>query len=235
MSSKPKMNENRVFFCDYCGTKVPENSLFCLACGAPFTHPESDLELQKRTPSLNLGSPEQQDAEFSKAAEQVDEAYFKIMNVYTVAWRTVGEAIAITISAFIIGMVGAVTQRIFWGIVGAAAIGIAVGLTRKNFYLTLLSAPIGTILGICISTLFFITGKEGLVVFIVSFAAILGAILGVKPPGWFGQKNVWEKARPYLGALGGLGFGILGSLLGSGIKGILTFLSHFGLEKFKLP
>jgi hypothetical protein len=52
---------------------------------------------------------------------------------------------------------------------------------------------------------------------------IVLAVLG----GWFGgqrvpfaRRNLWEKLRPLLGAMGGLGFSILGALIGWGLQAV---------------
>jgi len=183
------------------------------------TQPKASKPTEKKPKSQ-----QKVETELRKATDKADEAYFTVMNTYAIAWRTVGEAIAIAIAAFIIGVTGGAVQMGFVGVLGAIGVGIAVGLTQKNFYFVIGSAPGGALIGLAISAIFWIGGQPKIGVLVVTICAILGAILGGRRRYPFSQRNWWEKLRPVLGALGGLGFGILGLLLGLGIAGVASFV-----------
>ncbi len=51
----------------------------------------------------------------------------------------------------------------------------------------------------------------------VTIFSVVGAVLGGRRRADFKYRNWWEKARPLLGGVGGILFGILGILLGLGI------------------
>ena len=56
--------------------------------------------------------------------------------------------------------------------------------------------------------------------------AVIGAVIGGRRSLPFEHRNCWEKTRPLLGAAGGFAFGILGALLGWGIRaGVQNLLS----------
>jgi len=213
--------------CDYCATNNPSGAKVCSACGAPI-----DKVLNKQpvkiagTKPLRVQSEEYQlpFQEIQDAGEKAEEAYFTIMNTYSIAWRTVGEAMAIAVSGFIIGAAGGATGMSLWGVVGAVMVGIAVGMTKKNFIPVVLSAPGASILGLLLGGLFWISGNPGMMVFSVSILAFLGAILGGQRRGGYQSMNWWEKARPFLGGFGGLGFGLLGMILGILITKTITLI-----------
>ncbi len=218
------MTKTKTIVCEYCYTQNPASSKSCLACGAPIEHL---LSAQKPITTAKLPvrpKPEKRpEDELRKVGEKVDKAYFTVLNTYTIAWRTVGEVIAISVAGFIIGVAGGATGMGLWGVVGAVFIGIAVGLTQKNFYIVLVSAPGGALLGLGIGAIIWIMGAPGALPFIVTVCAVLGAFIGGKRRTVFDHHNWWEKLRPFLGALGGFLFGFLGVLLGLGIQGVISF------------
>jgi hypothetical protein len=217
------MSQTIFTICEYCDTQNPKIIKLCQACGAPIEFHPPDLEPtipDKKTGIKNrLASSSEE--EIRKATQKLDGAYFTVMNTYAIAWRTVGEGIAIAVSAFIIGCVGGTTRMVFWSILGAIAVGIAVGITQKNFYVALISTPGAAILGLFMGAIFWISGNPKGAVFIVTIFAVFGAILGGRRRPAFNSRNWWEKLRPILGAVGGLVFGILGALLGLGITGTI--------------
>jgi hypothetical protein len=204
--------------CAYCNTPNSLGANTCPACGAP-------LEIHKPTPhpkadsksSMNVPASNYPEIDISKVGEKIDEAYFTVLNIYTVAWRTLAEAIAIAVGAFIIGAAGGVARAGFLGILGGIALGIAVGLTQKNFYITLISAPVGAMIGLGVGAIFWVAGISKIFPLIVTLLSIVGAIMGGKQRPVLNRKNWWERLRPFFGALGGLAFGLLGMLLGWGI------------------
>jgi F0F1-type ATP synthase assembly protein I len=203
--------------CESCSTNNPRGAQACSACGAPFDivvnepHVKLAAAVSPRIQRENTQFPKE---EIQDAGEKVEEAYFTIIKTYSIAWRTVGEAIAIAVSGFIIGVVGGATGMSPWGVLGALIVGIAVGMTRKNFMVVVLSAPVASILGLFLGGLFWVSGYPQMMVFCVSILAILGAALGGQQRGKFQSMNWWEKARPFLGALGGLGSGLFGMGVG---------------------
>ena len=209
------MARNEMIICKYCNTVNRQGATACLACGAPLEihQPASKLQTDSK-PSPIQTSPE---IDLKKVGEKADKAYFTVLNTYAIAWRTVAEAIAIAIAAFIIGTAGGAAGAGFWAILGGIALGIAVGLSQKNFYITLISAPVGALLGLGVGAIFWAAGISKILPLIITLFSILGAVIGGKPQPAFTRRNWWEKLRPVFGGLGGLVFGILGTLLGYGI------------------
>jgi len=219
------MNKSRNIICEYCNTSNPWETKTCLACGGPITRPWSDPTIQATpiTPHPTPNKPNTQD--LLKVGEKADEVYFTVLNTYVIAWRTVGEAISIALTGFILGFVGGITGVYFPGILGAILVGIAVGFTRKLFYLVLISAPAGLLLGFGLgATIWVLGGNPQVMVYTGLVFAIMGALLGGRRSLPFGRRNCWEKSRPLLGAMGGFVFGLLGTLLGWAIVTGIQFL-----------
>jgi hypothetical protein len=214
-----------MIICEYCETRNPKERGTCLACGAPIEKRQPITKVKPVKTAAEKPKPAKSpENEIRKVGEKADEAYFTVMNTYAIAWRTVGEAIAIAVAAFIIGVTGGVVRMGFVGILGAIAVGVAVGMTHKNFYFVIASAPGGALIGLAASAVFWIAGQPRMGIILVTIGAIVGAIWGGRRRHPFSQRNWWEKLRPVLGALGGLGFGILGLLLGLGIAGIANLI-----------
>ena len=70
-----------------------------------------------------------------------------------------GEVISIAVTGFILGFVGGATGVIFPGVLGAILVGLAVGFTRKQFYIVLISAPAGLLLGLGLGALTWVLGS----------------------------------------------------------------------------
>ena len=212
------MAQSEFIACEYCNTKNPTGTSSCLACGAPIEYrkpaPQTKTVQKNKKDTKPIKRPED---ELKKVGEKVDDAYFTVLNTYAIAWRTVAEAIAIAVSAFIIGAAGGAAGAGFLGILGGIALGIAVGLTRKNFYITLVSAPGGSMIGLLVGAISWVIGIPKTYPLIVTLFAFLGAVVGGRRRTAFAHRNWWEKLRPFLGALGGLAFSALGSALGWGI------------------
>jgi hypothetical protein len=58
----------------------------------------------------------------------------------------------------------------------------------------------------------------------VGLAAIGGWLGGRRVP--FKRRNTWEKVRPFLGMLCGLGFGLIGTLIGWGLQSVVANWLH---------
>ena len=122
---------------------------------------------------------------------------------------------------------GGATGLIFPGVLAAILVGLAVGFTRKQFFIVLVSAPAGLLIGLSLGALSWVLGSgPQVMVYTGMLCAVIGAVAGGRRRLPFKQRNCWEKARPLLGAMGGFAFGILGALLGWGIReGIQGLLS----------
>ena len=214
------MTKNHFTACTYCKAQNPSDGDFCVTCGAPIEKPVT-LKVVKPTPkkSIHPTLEEKHPEEIAqKIGEKVEDAYY----VYAVGWRTFAEALAISIAAFIIGVASGATGLGYWGLLGAIAVGVTVGLTGKMFYLALISAPLGAFIGLGIGFVPLLLGFEKALPVSVTIFAAWGAILGGRRRVDFKDRNWWEKARPFLGGLGGAFFGFLGLLLGLGIEKALS-------------
>jgi hypothetical protein len=213
------MTETQRIICEYCNTPNPWEASTCLACGGPISQPKVDLTIKATTVETPPKSEDLSKEDIQKIGEKADDVYFTVLNTYTIAWRTIGEAISIALTGFILGFVGGTTGMYFPGVLGAILIGLAVGLTHKQFYLVLISAPVGLLLGLGFGAFSWMMGGESqIMVFTGMVGAVIGAILGGRRNPPFSQRNCWEKARPLLGAMGGFAFGLLGTLIGWGIR-----------------
>ncbi len=210
--------------CPYCKSQNSSNVEHCIACGAPLEKPVAPKVVKPAPkkpihPALKEKRPEEI---AQKIGEKVEDAYY----VYAVGWRTFAEALAIAVATFIIGVASGATGLAYWGLLCTVAVGVAVGLTGKMFYLALISAPLGALIGLGIGAVPLILGMPKILPVSMTLFAVLGAILGGRRRTDFKYRNWWEKARPFLGGVGGLLFGFLGTLLGIGIQQILARLFH---------
>jgi len=204
--------------CDYCSTINPRDLGSCIACGAPLSSSNNEQSPKDKISTSSITSEKNESTiEINKVGEKIDEAYFTLMNTYAIAWRTVGEAIAIALASFIIGAAAGSTGMSGWGILGSIALGISVGITKKPFLAVLFSAPSASLIGLFAGGVIWIIGKPEILVFVVSVFSIFGALIGGKQQTKFASRNLWEKSRPFFGTLGGLFFGLLGILVGYGI------------------
>ena len=221
------MSKFQRILCDYCNTVNDAEASTCQACGAPIMRPVVPVEPKVTVPE-EPAQPAFSEADLRKAADKADEVYFTLWNTYAIAWRTLGEAIAIALTGFVLGFLGGVTWQYFPGVLGAGLVGLAVGLTRKQFYFALISAPAGLLLGLGPGALVWALGGDAAVmVYTGLVGAILGAIVGARRNLPFGKRNCWERARPFLGLLGGLAFGLLGTLIGWGLRaGVEALITH---------
>jgi hypothetical protein len=213
------MVQSKYIDCEYCSTRNPAGSKSCLACGAPIEYlPQATKKEDFSKSKIELKPQKHPEEKFIKAGEKVEDAYFTVLNTYAIAWRTVAEAIAIAVAAFIIGVAGGAVGIGFLGVLGGIALGIAVGLTQKHFYITLISAPAGALMGLGLGAVFWVLGNPKIFPLIVGLFSIFGAVIGGRRRRSFSHINWWEKLRPFLGGLGGLAFSALGAALGWGIS-----------------
>ncbi len=175
--------------CPYCGSANPEERRLCLACGAPLdVVTKEPLDLEPKVTVVRAPAPEptkkkpsrtQSDEDLKKVTDTAEKVYNTALYTYSVAWRTAAEAIAIALVALIIGIIGGATGMQVFGILGAAAVGLAVGYVSKRFYLTLLSAPAGALVGLGLSgVLWALSVSPKAMVFMVTAFGIIGAVIG---------------------------------------------------------
>jgi len=210
--------------CGHCGVANPAERWVCLACGAPLGEVKATTSA---TPQAATGrGPAASGSMLSKshlegarkAGEKLERAYSTAMNLYAYFWRTLVEAVCIAAVGFGIGLAGGATSMSAWGVIGATVYGAIVGLTLKNYLLLLLSAPLGVMAGAAACALLWLVGATPkAMVFALTIFAGLSAYLGGYTIS-YSRKNPWDKGRPFLGALGGLAFGLLGMLTGVGLQ-----------------
>jgi len=204
--------------CSWCETVNDGEAGSCLACGAPIVKPspEPPASITNST-RLNAAPPKDfTTQDLVKAGETADKLYTGAINAYALVWRTLGEALAIGVAAFILGLAGGATRQAGLGILAGIVLGILVGATTKNFWLTILGAPLGALLGAFMWLLPWALGAGVRGALYSAFGlGMLGAWVGKRSR--TGPKNRYEKLRPWLGAAGGLLFASLGTLLGLGL------------------
>lgn len=221
------MNSAQRRICPYCQTSNPASHQHCLACGAPLpaTTPAKATQPQPtaiRNPQMPQAAKQLNSTQLRQAAEKTDDMYFTVLNTYAIAWRTLAEAISIALVAFVLGLIGGSTGLHVWGLLAALCVGSSVGWARKNFYLTLAGAPLGLILGLALGAVLWATGgSPQLLLPCATLPALAAALLGSRPQGLYRRRNLWEKARPFLGAGGALACALPGMLLGWGLSALL--------------
>jgi len=204
--------------CEYCSTINTSDIGACIACGAPLPEETQQIPEIPSPMVIDLSEGILKNKDVKELVDEVDDVYFTIMKTYSIAWRTAGEAIAIIVSSLIIGITAGSAGMGPWGMLGAVLVGITVGLTRKKFLLALISAPAGTLLGLLSGAFFWTRGYSGVIVFAEIVFGVLGAVLGGSRHQGGKALNWWEKTRPFLGGAGGFAFGLLGVVIGIGIR-----------------
>lgn len=218
------MTQPSLISCAYCASKNPADRDTCLACGAPLIHPKPN---PIRIETVKTSIPFEKDNTFEKirsVGQSSEKVYQKALYGYALLWRTLAEAGVIAICGFGIGFSGGVTENGWLGLLGAALLGLAVGLTIKMSYLIWLMTPGGLIIGLAIGVALWAFGL-GTVVFtpaLAGFSCLASLLFGSPIP--FRHRNLYEKIRPFLGAIGGASFGLLGMLLGLGFQALFKGL-----------
>jgi len=213
--------------CSFCNTLNDAAEKTCVGCGAPLEapHPQQVIPpplvqqafqpAQSSTPFETLDSQKLQDG-----AQQVDRLYKGAMSAYQTAWSVTGDAIAISMAAFALGLVGGATGMGFWGVLGAMLAGLVIGYTEQPFWLNVIAPPAGALLGAVAWGIAWAAGAgpKGMV-FVATGLACLGALIGARrrttPLG------CGAFVRPLLGAAGGFFFALLGLAFGLAIRAIL--------------
>lgn len=215
--------KNRI--CVYCHTQNPWDNHSCLACGAPLPKmplPKPAAAAPKPAaapPKPAVPQPTLETAR--KGGEEVDKMFTNAVYAYSLLWRTVAEALAITVVSLGIGITAGATGAPFLGVAGGMLVGLAVGWAIKAAYFTMLMAPSGMVLGAVFGLLLWMAGlPQAVVLPMIGLAALGGWLGGRRVP--FKRRNTWEKVRPFLGVLGGLGFGLIGTLIGWGLQSVVA-------------
>jgi hypothetical protein len=212
--------------CSYCSTANPAVAANCQSCGALLEHLHvhaSPVEVERPVP---VRTQLDTDLDIIQMSRKVEQGSRMAMNLYSAFWRALADSAVIAMTAFGLGLTGAVTQNPVWGVILSAALGFFVGLSRKSYLFTLLGAPLGFVGGALIGGVLWAGGLgPGLLVFTTALGASTAAWLGSR---WipFQYRSTWEKFRPLVGAAGGLGFGLLGAAAGSGLHVLISTLEH---------
>lgn len=214
--------------CDYCGRTNPEGGERCQACGALLAHlplPETRVTYMD---SPSTPEAEQAFAELQPAGDTLREGLKTAgmvagsIGIGALILRVAAQAFAIAFSAFIIGAAAGTSAaspyepsrlHFFTAILGGALLGVVITLLRKRSIWTLLAAPLGSGLGLLVSSFLSAPGRP--LPWAAQFAlagALLFAILGGKRTR--GNPIPCLKVlQPIFGALGGLLFALLGYIL----------------------
>lgn len=233
------MSATQTTSCEFCGTLNPGNRKDCLACGAPLparvapalpinpARSAADLPWHATNPAKHPGkavSANRQMQQAREAGEQVEVIGRKALYAYSLLWRTLAEAASIAMTSFALGLVGGITGTSGLAVPGAVMVGIGVGFAIKISLLALFSAPVGLLVGALVGGMFYlISGSVWALTGFAALFAFLAALLGghnIRR----GNVNFYEKLRPFIGAAGGLVFGLLGMLLGIGLRAALDAL-----------
>lgn len=210
--------------CEYCNASNVSKAKQCIACGAPLPDklpptPTSHT-VYRHKPSPLIASPK--DIETArKVGEKADKIFWTGAYLYSAFWRALAETITIAVVGFATGFLGGATGMPIGGVIGAVLIGLSIGMAIKYPILTYISAPAGFITGAALCVLLWLLKfpPQGMV-FITTLFAVIAALLGrIKTP--FSRRLVWEKIRPFLGTLGGLIIGLVGMLVGLGLRAAL--------------
>jgi hypothetical protein len=213
--------------CSYCNTLNDDTAKTCMACGAlleapapqPVVQPQAiQPPFQPAQPASSFNSTDSQ--KLQDSAQQVDRLYKGAMSAYQTAWSVTSDAIAISLVAFALGVIGGATGMGFWGVLGAMLAGLVIGYTEQSFWVNIIASPAGVLAGIAVWAVVWAmgAGPKGMV-FTTTGLACIGALVSARrrtvAPG------CGSAVRPLLGAAGGFFFAILGLAIGSGIRAIL--------------
>jgi hypothetical protein len=213
--------------CSFCNTLNDAAAKTCVGCGAPLEAPAPQQvyrpqAVQQAFKPAQISSPfDSVDSQkLQSGAQQVEKLYAGAANVYRTAWSVTSDAIAIALVAFALGIVGGATGMWFWGLLGAALVGLIVGYAEQSFWLTIIASPAGALIGIAAWAAAWAAGAgpKGMV-FAATGLACLGALVGSRrrttPMGCGGA------VRPALGAAGGFFVALIGLVIGLAIGAIL--------------
>lgn len=202
--------------CEYCNASNPEKEKICVACGAPLPKIKPAVKTPKSTKPVSV----------EKTDHSIETAE-KIANLTSSIWLAVFDAIIIAAVSLAIGITGGVVEQPVAGVAGAALLGFSVSISIKNSLTTIISAPIGLLLGsiLCIIAMLLHFPTYVFPILLTAAACFTAVYGGHKVPYKF--RTTWLKIRPYLGTIGGLIFGLIGMGLGLGLQVVYTNFLQF--------
>lgn len=212
-----------MIICSYCDAANAAGPL-CVACGAPLpeANPEPIQAPGRQPAPVQISQERQALQDTREMGEKIDKVSHSALYLYSTFWRTLAEAIVIALVSFGLGAAGGATGQALGGVLTALVVGALVGWAVKISYLTYLSAPTGFAVGAGLCVVVYLLGvPPGVMVYVLAAFSGAAALVGGRRISWR-RRNGWEKARPFLGALGGLGFGLLGMGIGLGLRAALA-------------
>lgn len=216
--------------CQWCETLNDAAAEVCMACGGPLEveaapYPPPKLYTVAPAPAQAAPIPAagKQPDEIDELAKNAEKLAQSAIGAYSLFWQTLGEALGIAVSCLVLGFFGGAIGGGGWALLASAAVGLAVGLTTKPFWLAALSAPVGALLGAVIGLALWLVGVRIPILALLPGAvlALLAAFLGGSRAGMF---QGWQRLRPFLGLIGGFAFGLGGVLLGRLLQLLIQFL-----------
>lgn len=216
--------------CQWCDTLNDPTLEVCIACGgpleveaAPYPPPKLYTVQPAAAPLAPVPAAPAADTDIDELTKSAEKLVEGAAGAYSLFWRTLGEALGIAVSCVVTGFFGGAIGAGWWALLACAAIGIAVGMANKPFWLSALSAPVGALIGAVIGLALWLVGMRIPVLALLPAAglALLAAFLGSSRGSTF---QGWERLRPFLGLLGGLAFGTGGVLLGWLLKRGVEYL-----------
>ena len=211
--------------CTFCNTLNDPAAKTCIGCGAPLEAPAPPPVIQPVQPAFRpaqatspFGSTDSQ--KLQDGAQQVERLYAGATSIYRTAWSITGDAIAIAIVAFILGIAGGATGMRIWGVLGAMLVGLIIGYAEQSFWMTIVASPVAALVGIGLGAIVWASGAgpKGMV-FIATGLACIGALVGSRRR--TAPLGCSAAVRPLLGAAGGFLFALLGLLIGLAIHALL--------------
>ncbi|HPS41016.1 MAG TPA: hypothetical protein PK040_00330 [Anaerolineaceae bacterium] len=216
--------------CDYCATLNPGGRATCIACGAPLVPPVilpvRVTEVETSAPPILDSTPQFTPVDTENIGQQLKEGAALVgaslggLGIGTLVLRTLAEAIAIAVAAIVVGVnSGSVARNnylplLMLALVGGGLIGLCVGSVTKRFLFSLLSAPVGALLGSVTGVLLQLNKTAFPWMALLSLAgAVALALLGGKSAAAT-KLACYQRARPWLGLAGGLLFGLIGFAAG---------------------
>lgn len=216
---------NKSITCEHCAALNPAEGSLCIACGAPLPRlVTSPMKVTVVDEHAAIPEPVTPSIENQPLSQQLKEGAAVVgsslgaLGIGSLLLRTGAEALAIAFSAFLVGFLSAQTRSLLIGLAGGALIGLAVGSVTKRSFIVLLTAPVGTLLGMGASYLLrrAIPGLLPLIPWTAILAAAGGAVLG-SVGGYRARGGImswYQRLRPYLGIAGGVLFALFGFALG---------------------
>jgi hypothetical protein len=201
--------------CVYCRSKNNMQAQECVSCGAPLPIID-ELSGNHSATKLAYSKPIRNHSDASV------ELATKAVSIYGNVILSIIQAIIIAAVALAIGLAGAILDFPVVGLLGALLLGLCVGISINTFLLTVLGPTGGLLLG-SLASIFASLCKLPVftyllfLIIIPCFTTLMGS-----PKLPYRLRTRWQKIRIFLGAAGGLLFGLIGMLIGSGLYLVYT-------------